>query len=415
MAEDAEARRPPHPLVWLVLYLPYGISNGYVTVTLAWLLSQAGASVAAVAGLAGLGLAPNTWKVLWAPVVDVSLTAKRWFVIANAATAGTLFAMGLLPIKISLLATFGALVLINSVAGTLTAIATNRMMAYDTTDADKGRAGGWSQAGNLGGVGLGGGAGLWIAQHSGAPWLAAAVLAGASFACCLALSPLRDPPRPEAGPSYTTVLIATGRDVWGLLQRRIGLLASFIMLLPIGSGAAQNLWAAVAKDWRASADQVALVGGVLSGLASIAGCIAGGYVCDRMDRKRAYLLFGAVMAAESLVMALGPRTPMAFMVMATLYNGICGLCYGAYSAVVLEAIGRGAAATKFNLISSISNVPLLVVTLVDGWAQGRFGSGGMLIGETLLGLAAIGLYAAVAWSTRGLTWDKLRRGGLAAG
>ena len=407
MAEPLVERRPPHPLAWLVLYLPYGISNGYVTVTLAWLLSHAGASVAAVAGLAGLALVPNTWKVLWAPVVDVSLTAKRWFLIANAATAATLFAFGFLPLSVAMIPTFGTLVLVNSIAATLTAIATNRMMAYDTTDADKGRAGGWSQAGNLGGVGLGGGAGLWIAQHSGAPWLAAAVLAAACLASGAALLFLRDPPRPAAGPSYASVLIATGRDVLSLAQRRIGLLAAFLMLLPIGSGAAQNLWAAVAKDWRADADQVALVGGVLSGLAAIAGCIAGGYVCDRMDRKRAYLLFGAVMAAESLVMALGPRTPLAFMVMATLYNGICGLAYGAYSAVVLESIGQGAAATKFNLISSISNVPLLVVTLIDGWAQSRWGSGGMLIGETLLGLAGIALYAAVAWSTRGLTWARV--------
>lgn len=407
MTEPGVERPPPHPLIWLVLYLPYGISNGYVTVTLAWLLSHAGASVAAVAGLAGLGLAANTWKVLWAPVVDVSLTAKRWFLIANAATAATLFAFGLLPLTVAMIPSIGILVMVNAVAGTLTAIATNRMMAYDTTEADKGRAGGWSQAGNLGGVGLGGGAGLWLAQHTGSPALAVAVLAAVSLGCGGALLFLRDPPRPAAGPSYASILVATGRDVLSLARRRIGLLAGFLMLLPIGSGAAQNLWAAVAKDWSANADQVALVGGVLSGLAAIAGCIVGGYVCDRMDRKQAYLLFGAVMAAESLAMALGPRTPLAFMVMATLYNGICGLAYGAYSAVVLESIGQGAAATKFNLISSISNVPLLVVTLVDGWAQSRWGSGGMLIGETVIGLAGIALYVAVAWSTRGLTWARV--------
>jgi len=31
----------------------------------------------------------------------------------------------------------------------------------------------------------------------------------------------------------------------------------------------------------------------------------------------------------------------------------------------------------------------------------------MLIGETLLGLGGIALYAAVAWSTRGLTWARV--------
>ena len=47
----------------------------------------------------------------------------------------------------------------------------------DTPDDEKGRAGGWSQAGNLRGAGLGGGAGLWLAQHSGHPWISGAVLA----------------------------------------------------------------------------------------------------------------------------------------------------------------------------------------------------------------------------------------------
>lgn len=405
MADDqVQTHRSPHPILWLVLYLPYGVASGYVTVTLAWLLTHNGASVAAVATLASLGLAPNTWKVLWSPIVDTTLTAKRWFVIANLANAGSLMAFALLPLKVAFLAAFGWLVVINSVAGTVTAIAVDRMMAYDTTDAEKGRAGGWSQAGNLGGVGLGGGAGLWLAQHTGQPWIAAAVLAIACLACTAALTRLTDPPRSAEGPSYVTVLIQTGRDVWSLVQRRIGLLAMFICLLPVGSGAAQSLWAAIAKDWGASADLVALVGGLLSGLAGITGCIAGGYVCDRMDRKRAYLLFGVVMASISLAMAFGPRTPWAFLMFATLYNGAVGLSYGAYSAVTLEAIGQGAAGTKFNLISSISNVPILVVVLIEGWAQTRWGSGAMLIAETVLGVAGIAVYAAVAWGTRGLTW-----------
>jgi hypothetical protein len=50
------AHRGPHPALYLILYLPFGIAFGYVTVTLGWLLSNAGASVAAIAGLAGMGL-----------------------------------------------------------------------------------------------------------------------------------------------------------------------------------------------------------------------------------------------------------------------------------------------------------------------------------------------------------------------
>jgi MFS family permease len=171
------------------------------------------------------------------------------------------------------------------------------------------------------------------------------------------------------------------------------------------------VWAAIAKEWGAGADEVALVSGLLSGLVSIPGCIAGGFLADRMDRKLAYALFGVVSAASAVAMALGPRTPMAFLVFVCLYNLIIGFCYGAYSAVTLEAIGKGAAGTKYNLIASISNVPILVITLVDGWADTRFGGGGMLWVEAGLGIAAVAVYGLVAWATRGMSWGALFRRG----
>jgi PAT family beta-lactamase induction signal transducer AmpG len=404
---------PPHPIIYLILYLPYGIASGYVTVTLAWLLSHAGASVAAIAALAGMAILPNTWKVAWSPLVDTTLTAKAWFTIGLAGTAASLAGIAFLPLRVDLLPVFGWLVLASSFAGTLTAIGVDRLMAYDVPDTLKGQAGGWSQAGNLGGVGLGGGAGLWLAQHTGHPWIAGAALAGVSLACAWPLMRLAEPGRVADGRSYIATLIETGRDVIGLIRTRIGLLACFLMLLPIGSGGLQQLWAAIAKDWGAGADEVALVGGLLSGLVSIPGCILGGYFADRIDKKRAYSLFGIVLSAAAVAMAFGPRTPMAFLLFACVYNAVVGFCYGAYSAVTLEAIGQGAAATKFNLISSLSNVPILVVTLVDGWAETKFGATGMLYTEAAMGLAGVAVYTAVALATRGLSWGVLFRRGSA--
>src|SRR5258708_21335890 len=70
------------------------------------------------------------------------------------------------------------------------------------------------------------------------------------------------------------------RDLWRVARSRIGFPAIVIVFLPIGTGAASNLWAAVADSWRASADTVALVNGALGGIVSAAGCIAGGYLSD---------------------------------------------------------------------------------------------------------------------------------------
>jgi hypothetical protein len=86
-----------HPIVYLMLCTPFGAANGYVIVTLAYLLSHAGVNVTAVAGLVAISLLPQTWKALWAPVVDTTLTSKLWYLIAAVVTAVSLGAIGFFP------------------------------------------------------------------------------------------------------------------------------------------------------------------------------------------------------------------------------------------------------------------------------------------------------------------------------
>jgi MFS family permease len=224
------------------------------------------------------------------------------------------------------------------------------------------------------------------------------------FVCVLsslAVLWLKEPPAQHRALSYLASLGNVGRECWQVVRSRLGFLALFIMLIPIGVGAAQNLWSAIAGDWHASADAVALVNGALGGVISMFGCIAGGFICDRMDRKTAYCLFGIVLAVAAAAMALAPRTQEMFVIFTCIYAFVLGLCYAGFGAVVLEIIGAGAAATKYNLLAGISNAPILYQTLIDGWAQTRWGSGGLLYVEALCGVAAVALYALVAVLTRG--------------
>ena len=146
------------------------------------------------------------------------------------------------------------------------------------------------------------------------------------------------------------------------MRVRMGFLAIVLMGLPLGAGAAQNLWAAVAGDWHASANTVALVNGALGGVISMFGCVIGGYLCDRLDRKTAFNLFSVVLALSALAMAAAPRTEAMFIVFTCLYAFVMGFCFAAFGAVVLEAIGAGAAATKYNLFASVANTPIIYLT-----------------------------------------------------
>jgi predicted MFS family arabinose efflux permease len=152
----------------------------------------------------------------------------------------------------------------------------------------------------------------------------------------------------------------------------------------------------VAGDWHASAETVALVTGVLGGIVSMIGCLGGGYLADRMNRKVAYALYGVLQALCAVVMALAPRSEPMYVVFTMAYAVLNGFSYAAFSAVTLEAIGRGAAATKYNLYASLSNMPIGYMTAIDGWAAARWGAGGMLNVEAVVAIAAVLFFAGVA-------------------
>ena len=391
-----------HPVLFLILLLPLGIASGYVTVTLAYLLSQAGVSVGAIAGLVALSLFPQTWKVLWAPIVDTTLTTKKWFLMSSVATGALMIATAILPRNPANLRLIEALVMLFCVGASVNAMAGEALMAHATSAEEKGRTGGWSQAGLLGGSGLGGGAGLWLAQHAGASWVSGGVLGAVCVLSSIAVLFLDEPPAEHRVTRYRQSVVNVAKDVWSVLRSRTGFLALVLMILPIGLGAAQNLWAAVAGDWRASANVVALVNGALGGILSMGGCVFGGYACDLMDRKTAYCAFGVALAMCAVAMALAPRTEASFIVFTGLYAFILGFCYASFGAVTFEAIGRGAAATKYNLMASVSNISIAYLTVINGWAQTRWGSGGMLYIEAACGVVAVALFAIVAAAARAL-------------
>ena len=306
--------RRTHPSVFLFLIVPFGAMGGYLSVAIGYQLTQAGVSVEDVAALVAASYIPQTWKFLWAPLADTTLSRKTWYLLAGLVSALGIFVTGAVPADAASLPLLYAAVLISNVASTFLAMATESLMVYNTPPELQGRAGGWFQAGNLGGNGLGGGAGLWLAQTLPDPWMAAAVIAIACALCCAALWFVPEPPPLPRTGHYGRMLVAVLKDLWQVVRARAGILALLICFLPIGSGAASNLWSAVADDWHASANTVALATGVFSGIVSALGCLFGGYGADRMDRKTAYALYGLLMAISTVAMALAPRTETMYVV-----------------------------------------------------------------------------------------------------
>lgn len=392
---DHPKHKPVHPFLLTILILPMGVSQGFVSVTLGYLLSQAGVPVDKIAALIATTLVPHIFKFIWAPLVDTTLSFKKWYCIASIISSIGIIPLGFLPLKESGLPGLTIIILLSQFAVTFLCMATEGLMAYDVPAALKGRAGGFFQAGNLGGVGLGGGLGLFLAQRVSEPWMVSVSLGILCLLCASALFYYRDPKITIKEGSISTTYKNLFKDVWGTLKTKTGILAMLLCFLTLGTGAASNLWSSIAKDWKVNADTIAVVTGVAGGLLSALGCMLGGWICDRMDRRNAYLLFGFIGAVTAVGMAYTPRTEIMFILWTSFYAITLGLCYAGFTAFTLEAIGKGAAATKYNIFAALSNSPTYLMTYICGIAYARSGATALLNTEAAFAVGAIVLFIIV--------------------
>jgi len=321
------------------------------------------------------------------------MTAKSWYLLGLATAAVTLFLLGFIPIQHNAIGLLMAVVFISQVAGTLIVLPIGGLMAHTVADEAKGRAAGWYQAGNLGGTGLGGGAGVWLASHFSKE-IAGGALAIAMLASAAAIYFASDV-RIVSTETIAERMRLLGRDIFDMLRLAIPLFTIVLVMSPIGAGAMNGLWSAVAPDWKAEPDRVALVAGIFNGVISAAGCIAGGWIADRVGRWWSYFGSGILMAVVAIIMAVAPRTPNAFTIGVLAYALTCGMAYAAFSAIILLAIGRGAASTKYATLSSLGNLPVVYMTASDGWVHDRFGTAWMLHSEALIAIVCIVIAIAV--------------------
>jgi MFS family permease len=395
----SERDRGVHPGLFFFLYFSFGAAGGFLAGAAENVYVTGGVSTAAFGAVLSIALAPQIAKVLWAPLVDTTLTPKRWYLVATVAVCVAIVAAGLLPIRAASLPALSALSVAVSIGSSFLGMAADSLMAHDTAPTRRGAAGGWSQAGNLGGSGIGASASLAIANFTHSLSLAALGVAALCAACALALvfaPPSHSLPR---GPNYLQTLKAVGKDCWDVCRARLGWLTLLVFALPLGSGGAANLFTGIAHEWRVDAGLLAAIT-FGSAIATGFGSLAGGYICDRFDRKAAYVAFGVLVGATAAVAAIAPKTPAWFVLFGLAYNAALGMAYAAYAAANLEAIGRGAAATKYTLFASVANIPVTLMPLADGWADTRAGASAMLWLEFGVALAAAACFALVAFVSR---------------
>jgi MFS family permease len=158
-------------------------------------------------------------------------------------------------------------------------------------------------------------------------------------------------------------------------------------------------------DYRATPGIVALVNGALNGLITAVGAIGGGWLCDRMDRRIAYLISGTLTAIVAVAMALAPLSPSTYAIGVCAYFLVSGFCYASSSAVVLEAVGRAgaSASAQYALFVAAGNFAITYVGWLDTRFHHQYGPRALLgvdAGLNLAGVLILGFVIAVVYRRR---------------
>jgi MFS transporter, PAT family, beta-lactamase induction signal transducer AmpG len=399
-----------HPAVFLILNLPFGLTTGYIIAVLPLQLTTSGISVAAAASLVAFAISPKVWKFLWAPLVDLTLSFKRWYVIGAAMAAAMLIACGFVPPSRGLLWLLAACAFLAEVGTGFLTTAVAGVMAEAVPDAQKGRTAGWYQLGGKLGRGFSAGAGIWLLTHEHSSSTAAIVLGAMCLIPISALLLVGEPARVGATASFKARLRQFGRDFSSLFTDRRGLFVVILVLTPIGISGVSNFWSGVASEWSVSSNVIALMTGPMEAVASVVGCLFAGWLADQFDRRLVYLGCGGLLAVVAVLLSEAPRLPLSFIAGTFTVSLLLAMGDAAFTALILSVIGIRSAASKYALLGALGNVPDIYMTSISGVVHDAWGTARMLQLEA--GLSVLCVVAAGGWIflfQRDFSGDRVKR------
>src|SRR5436305_10812458 len=78
---SALARRYPHPLLFCLSMVPYGVVGSFAGQVMPYVARRAGFELDSIGWFVTLLLVPTWFQFLYAPIVDVGLSRKKWLLL----------------------------------------------------------------------------------------------------------------------------------------------------------------------------------------------------------------------------------------------------------------------------------------------------------------------------------------------
>ncbi len=405
------------------LYLTEGIPWGFTSVAVVTQMRREGLGPGVIgAFLASLSL-PYAWKWTMGPVVDVvycdRLGRRRmWIVGAQCLMVFTLLAA--MPVDFTTeLKLFTLIIFVHNFFAATQDVAIDALACCVLKEEERGLANGLMFGASYTGTALGGGGALFLTAYmdfrSTYLVVAAAVLT-ITFTISIRLK--ERAAEKSRVPATGSVLVAAagelGKYAGDALRAIFGSRAAFVAMvmaaLPMGAFALSlQLQSSLAVELGLSNPQIANLN-VCSGLLSAAGCVVGGWLSDRLGRRRMLAVFlfataiptvylAAVMQRHDWIMPVDPQLPdrplaasalvTAFWAAVLVYAVFQGLVGGTRLALFMDVTTPAVAATQFTAYMAMLNLVTAYSAAWQGYAFERWGYPITLVVDAGAGLVCI--------------------------
>jgi PAT family beta-lactamase induction signal transducer AmpG len=215
-----------------------------------------------------------------------------------------------------------------------------------------------------------------------------------------AVTPAPGPDQRLARESFARFLA----DLTVLVRRPMVLQLLLLFAVPAASFALTNTLGGLGRDYRASEQFVAIMGGAAVTAAGLLGSLVTPPLVRRAPTRSLYIVVGIVGALFTLGLIALPHTPTVFALAIIGQNVAQSAALSLNNVIALQSLGKDNpfAATQFGLITSAAALPITYMQLLDGHAYGRGGLPLMYLADGGLGLMACLVMALLfrLWSRR---------------
>lgn len=410
-------------VTFFLLYLTEGIPLGFTAVAIATQMRRQGVGPAEIGVFVGTLYLPWSFKWIVGPFVDI-ISSDKWgrrrvwiFGAQSLMALSLLLGMGVdFTTEIKL---FTALIFIHNIFGATQDVAIDALACTVLPENERGLANGLMFGAAYLGQAIGGSGVLFLTRFVEFNTTFIFVVAVLLSITVFVVLPMKEPrSKPQIKQHNGSAFEQVKREIWNylktIIQAFFGSKGSFLGLLlalvPPGSLALSLALASnLAVELGMSDAKIGTLN-LFSTLLAAAGCVFGGFISDKFDRRKILALYFASTTIPGLILAWYmhqygwimpidtqmPDRPVApaalmtcFWAVSLVFSLLHGLMYGTRSALFMDVCKPEVAATQFTAYMALMNLTITYTAFWQGWAIEAIGYPKTLVFDSAAGLVCL--------------------------